>query len=369
MTEQLGDARLAHSASQASIVTSVHLPHRAALLDAVWRAAEARRICAVLPRGHTHQGKRLHSPPCAGLHACAPAWQSGDLPACLPAGPPACGDCPPLACLPACLPARLPACLPARSLPACLPACLQRWEYFLSVLCPPTRLQDGRMHSFKKGAFSVAAKAKVCGWGKRGWQQQQQQHLQRGGGGSSSSLLLCLRPPPQRGGGGSSSSLLLCLRPPPPPPPPPSFMLIHPAAPLPGPLSTSRVLLSFLVPQVDQWCPSPWWALEPQPPLLLLPSPRLAASLPLLPPLPWQVPVVPITLVGTGDLMPNAKEYLLYPGKVQVRLPAAQFVSSRTPPPPHTHTHTLRRLPQLPSSYPPSDACPPFPLRPLLLRS
>lgn len=28
--------------------------------------------------------------------------------------------------------------------------------------------------------------------------------------------------------------------------------------------------------------------------------------------------MVPITLVGTGDLMPNAKEYLLYPGKVQV---------------------------------------------------
>jgi 1-acyl-sn-glycerol-3-phosphate acyltransferase len=31
-----------------------------------------------------------------------------------------------------------------------------------------------------------------------------------------------------------------------------------------------------------------------------------------------KVPVVPITLVGTGDLMPNAKEYLLYPGKVKV---------------------------------------------------
>ena len=29
--------------------------------------------------------------------------------------------------------------------------------------------------------------------------------------------------------------------------------------------------------------------------------------------------MVPITLVGTGDLMPNAKEYLLYPGKVKVR--------------------------------------------------
>ena len=31
-----------------------------------------------------------------------------------------------------------------------------------------------------------------------------------------------------------------------------------------------------------------------------------------------KVPVVPITLLGTGDLMPNAKEYLLYPGKVEV---------------------------------------------------
>ena len=34
-----------------------------------------------------------------------------------------------------------------------------------------------------------------------------------------------------------------------------------------------------------------------------------------------QVPVIPITLVGTGDLMPNAKEYLLYPGKVTVSEP------------------------------------------------
>ena len=31
-----------------------------------------------------------------------------------------------------------------------------------------------------------------------------------------------------------------------------------------------------------------------------------------------KVPVVPITLVGTGDLMPNAREYLLFPGKVKV---------------------------------------------------
>lgn len=31
-----------------------------------------------------------------------------------------------------------------------------------------------------------------------------------------------------------------------------------------------------------------------------------------------KVPVVPITLKGTGDLMPNKKEYLLYPGKVEV---------------------------------------------------
>lgn len=31
-----------------------------------------------------------------------------------------------------------------------------------------------------------------------------------------------------------------------------------------------------------------------------------------------KVPVVPITLVGTGDLMPNAREYLLFPGKVRV---------------------------------------------------
>lgn len=28
--------------------------------------------------------------------------------------------------------------------------------------------------------------------------------------------------------------------------------------------------------------------------------------------------MVPITLIGAGDLMPNAKEYLLYPGKVKV---------------------------------------------------
>lgn len=31
-----------------------------------------------------------------------------------------------------------------------------------------------------------------------------------------------------------------------------------------------------------------------------------------------KVPVVPITLKGTGDLMPNAREYLLYPGRVEV---------------------------------------------------
>lgn len=31
-----------------------------------------------------------------------------------------------------------------------------------------------------------------------------------------------------------------------------------------------------------------------------------------------KVPVVPITLVGTGDLMPNKREYLLFPGKVDV---------------------------------------------------
>jgi 1-acyl-sn-glycerol-3-phosphate acyltransferase len=31
-----------------------------------------------------------------------------------------------------------------------------------------------------------------------------------------------------------------------------------------------------------------------------------------------KVPVVPITLLGTGDLMPNKREYLLFPGKVQV---------------------------------------------------
>ena len=37
-----------------------------------------------------------------------------------------------------------------------------------------------------------------------------------------------------------------------------------------------------------------------------------------------QVPVIPITLVGTGDLMPNAKEYLLYPGKVTVSASVAE---------------------------------------------
>lgn len=31
-----------------------------------------------------------------------------------------------------------------------------------------------------------------------------------------------------------------------------------------------------------------------------------------------KVPVIPVTLVGTGDLMPNKKEYLLFPGKVKV---------------------------------------------------
>jgi len=31
-----------------------------------------------------------------------------------------------------------------------------------------------------------------------------------------------------------------------------------------------------------------------------------------------KVPVVPITLKGTGSLMPNAREYLLYPGRVEV---------------------------------------------------
>jgi 1-acyl-sn-glycerol-3-phosphate acyltransferase len=31
-----------------------------------------------------------------------------------------------------------------------------------------------------------------------------------------------------------------------------------------------------------------------------------------------KVPVVPITLKGSGSLMPNKKEYLLYPGKVEV---------------------------------------------------
>ncbi|KAL4853990.1 1-acyl-sn-glycerol-3-phosphate acyltransferase [Chlorella vulgaris] len=31
-----------------------------------------------------------------------------------------------------------------------------------------------------------------------------------------------------------------------------------------------------------------------------------------------KVPVVPITLIGTGDLMPNAQEYLLFPGTVKV---------------------------------------------------
>lgn len=30
------------------------------------------------------------------------------------------------------------------------------------------------------------------------------------------------------------------------------------------------------------------------------------------------VPIIPITLLGTGDLMPNTCEYLLYPGKVDV---------------------------------------------------
>ena len=31
-----------------------------------------------------------------------------------------------------------------------------------------------------------------------------------------------------------------------------------------------------------------------------------------------KVPVVPITLLGTGDLMPNKREYLLFPGKVRM---------------------------------------------------
>ena len=39
--------------------------------------------------------------------------------------------------------------------------------------------------------------------------------------------------------------------------------------------------------------------------------------------------MVPITLVGTGDLMPNAKEYLLYPGRVKVRPIAASSAAGR----------------------------------------
>ena len=50
-------------------------------------------------------------------------------------------------------------------------------------------------------------------------------------------------------------------------------------------------------------------------PLLAPANTSAAAALPC-----PQVPVIPITLVGTGDLMPNAKEYLLYPGKVTVSL-------------------------------------------------
>ncbi|GAB4819901.1 hypothetical protein N2152v2_006947 [Parachlorella kessleri] len=42
-----------------------------------------------------------------------------------------------------------------------------------------------------------------------------------------------------------------------------------------------------------------------------------------------KVPVVPITLVGTGDLMPNNREYLLFPGKVKVVVhPAVQPASA-----------------------------------------
>ena len=44
-----------------------------------------------------------------------------------------------------------------------------------------------------------------------------------------------------------------------------------------------------------------------------------------------KVPVVPITLLGTGDLMPNAKEYLLFPGKVEMVIhPAVQPTDADT---------------------------------------
>lgn len=44
-----------------------------------------------------------------------------------------------------------------------------------------------------------------------------------------------------------------------------------------------------------------------------------------------KVPVVPITLKGTGDLMPNSREYLLYSGKVEVIIhPAIQPADADT---------------------------------------
>lgn len=51
-----------------------------------------------------------------------------------------------------------------RSQLECLKQCGELLKQGASVLFFPegTRSKDGRMHAFKKGAFSVAAKAKVC---------------------------------------------------------------------------------------------------------------------------------------------------------------------------------------------------------------
>ena len=121
-----------------------------------------------------------------------------------------------------------------RSQVECLKQCGELLKQGASVLFFPegTRSKDGRMHGFKKGAFSgvhARSEAPFC---------------------SARLAVGCPRgcgPPPQ----------------PPPPPPPPA------------------------------------------------PVCRAVAAK-------AKVPVVPITLVGTGDLMPNAREYLLFPGKVKV---------------------------------------------------
>jgi 1-acyl-sn-glycerol-3-phosphate acyltransferase len=64
-----------------------------------------------------------------------------------------------------------------------------------------------------------------------------------------------------------------------------------------------------------------------------------------------KVPVVPITLRGTGDLMPNKREYLLFPGRVQVVIHPAV-------PPSDADTMMRAAYDQIASSLPPELIAP-----------